>query len=110
MAFQAAFRDPRFTALTAGELKDVEVEISLLSAPRDVGSPSAIVVGRDGVILRKAGHSAVFLPQVAPQQGWTRDQMLDRLCVKAGLREGCWTDHATLSTFQAEVFGEPAVR
>jgi AmmeMemoRadiSam system protein A len=110
VAFEAAFRDPRFQPLGRQELDRVDVEISLLTPPRPVASPRDVVVGRDGVVLRKGGRSAVFLPQVAPEQGWTRDQMLDELCLKAGLPARCWTEHAELSTFQAEVFGEPHTR
>jgi hypothetical protein len=110
VAFEAAFRDPRFPPLSSEETDRVEVEISLLTSPRPIAAPRDIVVGRDGVVLRKSGRSAVFLPQVATEQGWTRDQMLDELCLKAGLPGRCWSDHAELSTFQAEGFGEPHAR
>jgi hypothetical protein len=110
VAFESAFRDSRFPPLTREELGSVDVEISLLSVPHPVASADAIVVGRDGVILRKAGKSAVFLPQVATEQQWTRDEMLDKLCIKAGLAQRCWAERADLSTFQAEVFGERAGR
>jgi AmmeMemoRadiSam system protein A len=106
VAFEAAFRDPRFPPLGRSELAGVEVEISLLTPPRQIAAPREIVVGRDGVVLRRSGRSAVFLPQVATEQGWTREKMLDELCLKAGLAERCWTDRAELATFQAEVFGE----
>jgi AmmeMemoRadiSam system protein A len=110
VAFEAAFRDPRFEPLGRQELDLVDVEISLLTPPRPVAGASDVVVGRDGVVLRKAGRSAVFLPQVATEQGWSRDRMLDELCVKAGLPVRCWTERAELSTFQAEVFGERHTR
>jgi AMMECR1 domain-containing protein len=58
------------------------------------------------VLLTKGGRSAVFLPQVATEQGWGRDEMLDHLCRKAGLPAGCWKEGASLSVFQAEVFAE----
>ena len=106
MALQAAFHDRRFPSLKAGELPDVEIEISVLTPFRPVPGPEAIVVGRDGVVLRKRGRSAVYLPQVATEQGWNRDQMLDHLCRKAGLEPGDWRRGAELLTFQAEVFSE----
>lgn len=105
MAYEAAFRDPRFRPLTSSEIPDIEIEISLLTLPRRVSGASEVVVGRDGVILRRGANSAVFLPQVAPEQGWNRDAMLDALCNKAGLTSGCWKD-AELSIFQAAVFHE----
>jgi hypothetical protein len=110
VAFEAAFRDARFRPLSRQELDRVEVEISLLTPPRPVGSARDIVVGRDGVILRKGGRSAVFLPQVATERHWSRDQMLDELCVKGGLPRQCWTAGAELATFQADVFGEAGHR
>jgi AmmeMemoRadiSam system protein B/AmmeMemoRadiSam system protein A len=106
MAFAAAFQDPRFPKVQLGEMKDVEIEISLLTPFRDVASPSAIVPGRDGVLLQKGRSSAVFLPQVATEAGWGLEEMLANLCAKADLPRGCWQSGARLSTFQAEVFRE----
>jgi AmmeMemoRadiSam system protein B/AmmeMemoRadiSam system protein A len=106
MALAAAFEDTRFQKVRANELKEIEVEISILTPFKQVAGPSAIVVGRDGVLLQKDGRSAVFLPQVATEEHWTRDEMLDNLCLKGGLREGCWRAAARLSTFQADVFKE----
>ena len=106
MAYQAAFGDRRFSPLRRAELAEVEIEISVLTPFVKVSGPEAIVIGRDGVVLRKAGRSAVFLPQVAPEQGWNRDQMLEHLCRKAGLPPGSWRQGADLYTFQAIVFHE----
>jgi AmmeMemoRadiSam system protein B/AmmeMemoRadiSam system protein A len=106
MALAAAFQDSRFSKVRAGELKDIVIEISVLTPFKDVAAPSAIVVGRDGVVLQKDRRSAVFLPQVAVEERWTRDVLLDNLCLKAGLLEGCWRTGARLSTFQADVFRE----
>ena len=87
-------------------MKDLEVEISVLTPFREVAGPQAIVVGRDGVLLQKDRRSAVFLPQVATEERWTRDEMLDNLCLKGGMPAGCWRSGARLSTFQADVFKE----
>lgn len=106
MAIQAAFNDRRFSQVTADELKDIEIEISLLTPMKQVAGAADILVGRDGVLLHKDMRSAVFLPQVATEQGWSRDEMLDNLCRKAGLDNGCWKENARLSTFQDEVFSE----
>ncbi|MEZ4524510.1 MAG: AMMECR1 domain-containing protein [Desulfobacterales bacterium] len=65
-----------------------------------------ILVGRDGVQIRKDGRSAVFLPQVAPERGWDREQMLGHLCQKAGLASDAWKENARFFTFQANVFSE----
>jgi hypothetical protein len=110
MALQAGLNDRRFTPLREDELAEVELEISVLTPARSVSGPEEIVLGRDGVILSKDGSSAVFLPQVATEQGWSRDEMLDHLARKAGLPAGSWREGAKFSTFQAEVFHESALR
>lgn len=106
MALQAAFEDPRFAPVTLKELPDLKIEISVLTPMQPVPGPEAIVVGRDGVLFNKGGRSAVFLPQVAPEQGWGRDEMLDHLAMKAGLPSGAWKERSQFSIFQALVFGE----
>jgi len=110
MALQAAFGDPRFSPVEINELKDIEIEISALTPMRAIASADEIVVGRDGVLLAKSGSSAVFLPQVATENRWNRSEMLDNLCIKAGLREGCWKRDAQFQVFQAEVFSESQFR
>ncbi len=110
MTLQAAFHDSRFRPLGADELKDTEIEISVLSPMKQVAGASDIVVGRDGVALSKEGRSAVFLPQVPTEQRWNREEMLDHLCLKAGLKPGGWKEGAQLSTFQAVVFSESEFR
>jgi AmmeMemoRadiSam system protein B/AmmeMemoRadiSam system protein A len=109
MALQAAFDDRRFQPVRRDEVDDLEIEISLLTPYLRVSGPSAIVLGRDGVLLEKSGHSAIYLPQVAPEQGWNLDQTLGHLCEKAGLHGDCWRG-AKLSTFQAEVFSDEETR
>ncbi len=106
MAMMAAFEDRRFSPLTKDELNEIEIEISALTPAKPISDPGQIVLGRDGVILQKDGHSAVFLPQVATEQGWNREQLLDQLCRKAGLSKDCWRSGAILSVFQADVFSE----
>ena len=106
MAIQAATQDPRFPPVQADELDGIEIEISALSPPREVAGPEEIVLGRDGIILRKGGYAAVYLPQVAPEQGWNLEQTLSHLSRKAGLPSDGWKHGARFETFQAEVFSE----
>ncbi|MBU1936217.1 AmmeMemoRadiSam system protein B [bacterium] len=106
MALQAAFNDRRFRPVTPDEWKNLSIEISALTPYKKINGVDEIVIGRDGVLLRKRGHSAVFLPQVAPEQGWNLNDLLEHLCAKAGLGNDCWKDDAELFIFQAEVFSE----
>jgi MEMO1 family protein len=110
MALQAAFQDHRFRSVEVAEMKNIVIEISALTPMHAIADPSEIVVGRDGVFLRRAGRSAVFLPQVATEQGWSREEMLNHLCRKAGLDSDSWREGAELSTFQAVVFSESSPR
>ncbi len=108
MAVAAASQDPRFTPLTAAELKDIHLEISVLSQPRRVKDASEIQLGKHGVIVSKDGHQGVFLPQVADETGWSKEEFLSQLCSqKAGLPPDAWKDPDTaLYVFTADVFAE----
>jgi AmmeMemoRadiSam system protein B/AmmeMemoRadiSam system protein A len=110
VAVQAATSDPRFKPVAAREVAGLELEVSLLTPPTPIAHPREIVVGRDGVLLRKDGREAVFLPYVAREEGWTRDRLLDELCVKASLIPRCWVSGASLETFQSEDIRERDVR
>ncbi len=106
-AIYAAFADRRFTPLQKDECDQIKIEISALTAPAPVASAQAIRIGTDGMVLSKDGRSAVFLPQVAPEQGWDLETTLTHLSTKAGLPPDAWKDGASFQVFQAEVFGEP---
>ena len=105
-AVDAALGDPRFSPVTERELGGIRVEVSALTPPRRVASWRDIVLGRDGMTLEKDGRFAVFLPQVAPEQGWDLPTTLSYLSQKAGLPADAWRDGAAFDTFQAEVFHE----
>jgi MEMO1 family protein len=104
-AVEAALRDPRFPSVQRGELERISLSISALTPIVPVAGPQAIVPGRDGVLLEEGRHRAVFLPQVAPEQGWGVRELLEHLALKAGLPRDGWKE-AKLSVFQAEVFGK----
>lgn len=105
-ARNAAFRDPRFTPLGVSELAGVHLEISVLTPPEVINDVSEFRIGIDGIILKKDVHQAVFLPQVAHEQGWDRETTLKHLSLKAGLDADAWREGASFETFQAEVFSE----
>jgi AmmeMemoRadiSam system protein B/AmmeMemoRadiSam system protein A len=106
MAIAAATEDPRFPAMTAGELGDVSIEISVLTPLRTITDPEEIEVGRDGIYIQKGFNSGLLLPQVATDYGWDRYEFLDHTCMKAGLPAGCWREGATIQIFSAQIFGE----
>ena len=108
MAVESATQDPRFSPVRPYELDHLKVEISVLSLPQRIQNSDQIEMGRDGVIVKKDGHSGVFLPKVATETGWAKEEFLNELCSqKAGLPSDCWKDPATeLYTFTAQEFGE----
>jgi len=105
-AVDSALHDSRFEPVRAEELSKIEIEISALTVPKPVSSYKDIEIGRHGMVLYKAGRSAVFLPQVAPEQGWTLEQTLTHLSLKAGLAPDAWKKGATFQVFEAIVFKE----
>jgi AmmeMemoRadiSam system protein A len=106
-AVSAAFRDPRFQPLQAGELERLELEISVMGPIEQVTNIEEIVVGRDGLIIRKGGAAGLLLPQVATEYGWDRETFLDHTCLKAGLPRSCWrAEGCRIEKFSAIVFSE----
>ncbi len=105
-AVDSALHDPRFDPVEASELGSLRVEVSALTPPKPVASWHDIVLGRDGMTLEKGSAFAVFLPQVAPEQGWDLPTTLTYLSQKAGLQLNAWRNGAKFETFQAEVFHE----
>jgi len=106
-AAHAARDDPRFPPVTPAEMSGLLIEVSVLTALRPAAGIEEIVPGRDGVQIERGLCRAVFLPQVATEQGWGVTELLDHLAQKAGLAVGDWRG-AKLWTFQAEAFEEAA--
>ncbi len=106
MAVAAAVHDPRFPPVSADELEEIEIEISVMSPLRTVYDPRDVKVGRDGLVVRKGGRSGLLLPQVPVERGWSREQFLGQTCVKADLPEDAWKSGAEIYAFSAEVFAE----
>jgi AmmeMemoRadiSam system protein B/AmmeMemoRadiSam system protein A len=110
MACAAAFEDPRFPPLTAEELPRTTIEISILSPLQKIRSAQEIVMGKHGVVVRAQGHMGLFLPQVAAETGWSKEEFLDELCSqKAFLPARAWQDPDTeLYVFTVQSFRQPA--
>jgi AmmeMemoRadiSam system protein B/AmmeMemoRadiSam system protein A len=105
-AINAAVNDHRFSPVTLDECDKLSISISALTVPEKIDNHDKIRIGTDGVILRKEGRSAVFLPQVAPEQGWDVAETLTHLSTKAGLPADAWKKGAQFEVFQAIVFKE----
>jgi AmmeMemoRadiSam system protein B/AmmeMemoRadiSam system protein A len=101
-AIAASSADPRFPPVSKEELKDIEVEVSILSPLLPLKDIRNIQVGKHGLVIRKGAQSGVLLPQVATEFGWDKDTFLEMVCTKAGLPKNAWKE-AELLTFTAEV-------
>jgi len=112
MAEASAVRDPRFSGrrITPRELDDLEIEISVLSPLKRTEDPLSLELGVHGIYIKRGYASGCFLPQVATETGWTREEFLSYCCFhKAGLPEDAWKDPETeVYLFTAEVFEAPA--
>lgn len=109
MAKASATGDPRFFSdpITAGELGKLDVEISVLSPLKRTDDPLSLKLGVDGIYIKKGRASGCFLPQVATETGWSKEEFLSYCCAhKAGLAADAWKDPETeVNLFTAEVFG-----
>ncbi len=104
----AAFRDPRFPPVTAGELDDIQISISILSPMRRIKDAGEIKLGKHGIVVCRGDREGVFLPEVAVEQGWDLETTLRELCVeKAHLPADAWQQPGTeLWVFTTQHFSE----
>lgn len=106
MAFAAAFEDPRFPPLALGELKDLEIHVSFLTAPVRIKSCKEVRTGTDGIIVSHGWKKGVYLPEVAIETGWDARTFFESCALeKAGLTEEELAE-ATIEVFQTEGFGD----
>ena len=105
-AVWAALHDPRFPAVTKREVKELNLEISVLSPLFDI-APENIEVGRHGLVISLGALRGLLLPQVAVEWKWDREQFLAETCHKAGLPQDAWRQGARIQAFTAQVFEEP---
>ncbi|MBN2317084.1 MAG: AmmeMemoRadiSam system protein A, partial [Sedimentisphaerales bacterium] len=109
MAKASATSDPRFFTdpIRLRELEQLDIEISVLSPLKRTDNPLSLRLGVDGIYIKRGHLSGCFLPQVADETGWTKEQFLAYCCAhKAGLAEDAWRDSETeVYLFTAEAFG-----
>ncbi|MFQ5670393.1 MAG: AmmeMemoRadiSam system protein A [Acidobacteriota bacterium] len=113
LARAAAAQDYRFAPVTARELEDLRIEISVLGPLVAIDSLDRIQVGRHGLVVGRGECRGVLLPQVAAAENWDAETFLSRTCAKAGLPAGCWRAWAAgrdrdlkVEIFTAQVFAE----
>lgn len=107
-AVAAALEDPRFEPLKASELDGLEVAVSILSPSEPIAGLADFRVGEHGLILERGGARAVFLPEVAEEQGWSAEETAEHLCLKAGLPPQAWRSGATFRVFWSAVLSADA--
>ncbi len=111
-AISAAFGDPRFPRLSADELEDVTVEVTVLTHPRLLDCPpekraDCVEVGRHGLIASMGGRRGLLLPQVPIEQGWDAREFLSQTCWKAGIDTSLWdSPDVEFQAFEGQVFSE----
>jgi MEMO1 family protein len=106
MAAAAATQDPRFPAVDGSELAQIDIEISVLTPMRRIHSIDEIQMGKHGIYVRKGARGGTFLPQVARETGWTKEEFLGHCARdKAGLSWDGWKD-AEIFVYEAIVFDE----
>jgi len=104
MARAAAFEDPRFMPVTRDELDDLDIEISVLTPMRRIQSLDEFELHRHGIYIKKGYRSGTFLPQVADEVNWTKEDFVGHCSQdKAGLGWDGWKD-AELYIYEAIVF------
>jgi AmmeMemoRadiSam system protein A len=110
MAVAAASRDPRFSPVSAEEVEQLTIEVSVLGDRGPVSGVDDIEIGVHGLTISCRGRRGLLLPQVAEERHWTADEFLGNLCGKAGLPNDAWRDpEAVVERFTAQVFSESSI-
>ncbi len=107
MAIAASTEDPRFSPVTPDEIKEIKIEITVLSELTQIHNINQIEVGKHGLYIVKGFNSGLLLPQVATEQGWNREEFLTHTCYKAGLPANAWKEKdAEIFIFSGAIFHE----
>jgi len=113
-ALGAAFEDPRFPPLKQSQLKNIRIELSILTVPEEIELKKdpkeylkKIKIGRDGLLIQDEFGSGLLLPQVPVEWRWDAKEFLNQTCMKAGLSPDCWNNmKRNVYKFQAQIFTE----
>ncbi|OVE77018.1 hypothetical protein BVX97_00095 [bacterium E08(2017)] len=102
-AINASLKDFRFKPVSSRELEIIDIHISILSGFADIDSIDEFKVGEHGIIIQKGFNRAIYLPEVAVEQGWTKEETLDSLSLKAGMPANAWREGTSFQVFSSVV-------
>jgi uncharacterized protein (TIGR00296 family) len=110
-AISAATRDPRFPPVEEEELKNIVVEVTVLTQPEKINAapkdlPDKVVIGKHGLIVKQGYYQGLLLPQVAPENNMDSIDFLSHTCMKAGLSPDAWVKGAEVYCFEGQIFKE----
>ena len=106
MAIASATNDYRFDKVELSEMKEIKIEISVLSPLKKLSDINEIVLGRHGILIKKGMQTGTFLPQVAVHTGWCLEEFLGH-CARDKVKIGWFGwKNAELFTYEAFVFNE----
>lgn len=107
---EAAANDSRFVfdPIRPDEVAQLTAGVSVLSELTPIANPLDIELGVHGIYITR-GHSAgCFLPEVATETGWSKEEFLSRCCQgKAGMPADAWRQPGTtVYVFTSEKFSD----
>ncbi len=110
-AISAATRDPRFPPVEEEELKNIVVEVTILTQPEKINAspkdlPDKVEIGKHGLIVKQGYCQGLLLPQVAPENDMDSIDFLSHTCMKAGLSPDAWVKGAEVYCFEGQIFKE----
>jgi len=106
MTIASSTEDNRFPPVDPKEIGKISIEISVLSPMKKISSIDEIIMGKHGIIIKKGYLSGTYLPQVATETGWSKEDFLSHCSHdKAGLGWNGWKD-ADIYIYEAVVFSE----
>lgn len=110
LAQSAAFSDFRFDSIKLEELDEIDIEISVLSPMRKIDSAEQFDLEKHGIYIKKGEKSGTFLPQVAKETGWSKEELLGHCAdSKVGIGWNGWKD-ADLYVYEAFIFSEAEIK